>query len=95
MEPLQNILMSTVLISTGLFAMVFGLGMVKFASMEQKGSGMLTTVLGMMIIAIWSALSFETLCFQIVVWDVFFAVAGALLGGTLAVGIFLVVIMYS
>ena len=93
----QEIFVATLIIAIGLFSLVLGLLMVKFASGGTKNTGILTSVIGAIFLGIWASLTFgsETFAVEIVFWDAIAAVVGALLGAVAAFVIFLVAIMYS
>ena len=92
-----DIFVATLLIAIGLFSLILGLLMVKFSSGGTKKTGILTSVIGAIFLAIWASLTFgtETYAVEIVFWDAIAAVVGALLGAVAAFAIFLVAIMYS
>jgi len=96
MEANGDIFVAVLLIAIGLFSLILGLLMVKFASGETKKLGLVTTIIGAVFLVIWVALtSTGTYAVEIVFWDAIAAVVGALVGAAAAFVLFLVAIMYS
>ena len=92
-----DIFVATLLISIGLFSLILGILMVKFASGDTKMTGILTCLIGVIFLFVWAFLTLiaETYAMEIVFWDAIAAVVGALLGAAAAFVLFLLAIMYS
>ena len=97
MEANEEIFVATFLIAIGIFSLILGLLIMKFASGTTKKTGILSTLVGVVFMAIWAFLTFvqESYCSSIIFWDAIVAVLGAVVGAGLAFVLFLIVIMYS
>ena len=97
MEANSDIFVATLLIAIGFCSLILGLLIVKFASGDTKKTGMFTLVMGVVFLLSWVVVSVvnETYAMEIIFWDAFLAILGALLGAAAAFMLFLGAIMYS
>jgi len=97
MQENTEVFMATLLAAIGLFSLLLGALIMKFASGKTKTTGILATGMGAVFLVLWLVLTFvtETYAVEIIFWDAIVAVIAAVLGAGVAFVVFLLSIMYS
>jgi len=97
MEASLSFFMATLLFGIGIFSLILGLVVAKFASGKTKKTGMISLGVGLFFLVIWAYLTYGTGTYScgFIFWDAILAVGGAIIGAVVGVLLFLFSIMYS